>query len=77
MCQLHRSRNEKGETNILGVGFWGLLGLIFITLKLTKVIDWSWLWVLSPFWAPFGVFIVLLLLTLICGVKVSFFGSKK
>ncbi len=30
----------------------GILGLIFITLKLTGVIGWSWWWVLSPFWMP-------------------------
>ena len=28
----------------------GILGLIFITLKLCHVIDWSWWWVLAPFW---------------------------
>lgn len=32
------------------IGLPGLLGLIFIVLKLCKVIDWSWVWVLSPFW---------------------------
>ena len=32
------------------IGFPGLLTLIFITLKLTDYIDWSWWWVLSPFW---------------------------
>lgn len=32
----------------LGIG--GILGLIFVTLKLCNVIDWSWFWVLSPFW---------------------------
>ena len=32
----------------------GILGLIFITLKLTETITWSWLWVLSPFWIPIG-----------------------
>ena len=35
-----------------GVGFLGLLTLIFITLKLTDNIDWSWWWVLSPLWIP-------------------------
>lgn len=30
----------------------GILGLIFITLKLTGYIAWSWLWVLAPFWIP-------------------------
>ena len=33
-----------------GIGFPGLLTLIFITLKLTGFINWSWLWVLSPIW---------------------------
>lgn len=33
-----------------GIGFSGLLTIVFITLKLTGVIDWSWWWVLSPIW---------------------------
>lgn len=33
-----------------GIGFFGLLGIVFIVLKLTHVIDWSWLWVLAPIW---------------------------
>mgnify|MGYP006889047577 FL=1 len=32
------------------IGFLGLLTLVFIVLKLTQYIDWSWLWVLSPLW---------------------------
>jgi hypothetical protein len=27
-----------------------VLGVVFVTLKLTGVIAWSWLWVLAPFW---------------------------
>ncbi len=37
-----------------GIGFGGLLAILFIGLKLGKVIDWSWLWVLSPIWIPFA-----------------------
>lgn len=33
-----------------GIGFTGLLQVAFIVLKLCKVIDWSWWWVLSPTW---------------------------
>ncbi len=33
-------------------GFPSLLTLLFIALKLTHHIDWSWLWILSPFWIP-------------------------
>lgn len=35
-----------------GIGFFGLLTIVFITLKLTSVIDWSWWWVLAPLWVP-------------------------
>lgn len=33
-----------------GIGFAGLLTIVFITLKLIGKIDWSWWWVLSPLW---------------------------
>ena len=33
-----------------GIGFGGVLTLIFITLKLLGHIDWSWVWVLCPLW---------------------------
>ena len=33
-----------------GVSFSSLLTIVFIVLKLTDVIDWSWVWVLSPSW---------------------------
>ena len=36
-------------------GFLGLLTLIFITLKLTGYIAWSWVWVLSPLWLGFAI----------------------
>lgn len=35
-----------------GNGGFTLLLLLFIALKLTGVITWSWWWVLSPFWIP-------------------------
>lgn len=31
-----------------GIGFFGLLTVAFIVLKLIGVIKWSWFWVLSP-----------------------------
>ena len=33
-----------------GIGVLGLLGVVFVALKLTGVIDWSWWWVTLPFW---------------------------
>lgn len=34
------------------IGFAGLLLILFIAFKLAKIIDWPWIWVLSPFWIP-------------------------
>ena len=44
-----------------GIGFCGLLAIVFIVLKLTNVIAWSWLWVLSPLWIPFAIGFILLI----------------
>jgi hypothetical protein len=42
---------SKGSSSSSGgIGFVGLLTIAFVVLKLCKVIDWSWWWVLSPVW---------------------------
>lgn len=53
---------SNNSTNGGGIGFCGLLTIVFIVLKLTNYIDWSWWWVLSPLWISvgFAIFIVLL-----------------
>lgn len=38
-----------------GIGFAGLLTIVFIVLKLTGYIAWSWWWVLSPIWISISV----------------------
>lgn len=38
--------------------FLWLLGLVFVVLKLTNVIDWSWWWVTCPFWVELALLIV-------------------
>ena len=43
-----------------GIGFTGLLTVLFVGLKLTNVIAWSWLWVLSPIWISFLLFALIL-----------------
>ncbi len=40
-----------------GIGFSGALTILFIGLKLGKVIDWSWWWVLSPIWIPVAAYL--------------------
>lgn len=47
------------------MSFTGLLGLLFIGLKLGGIITWSWWWVLAPLWVPMlAVLIVALLVTI-------------
>ena len=50
----------------VNVRFYGLvsslLGVAFIVLKLTHVIDWKWIWVLAPFWGWIALLIVLVIL---------------
>ena len=43
-----------------GIGFVGLLQITFIILKLCKVINWSWLWVLAPTWISFGLIAIII-----------------
>jgi hypothetical protein len=51
----------------ISIGFTGLLTLLFIALKLTNVITWSWWWVLSPIWIPFAIMFVLIIVISMLG----------
>lgn len=42
-----------------GIGFTGLLAIVFIALKLGGVIVWSWWWVLAPIWIPWVVVLLI------------------
>lgn len=56
----NQNTNQNG-----GIGFVGLLTILFVALKLTGVIDWSWWWVLSPIWISF---------LCVFGILISAFG---
>jgi hypothetical protein len=49
-----------------GIGFAGLLTILFIGLKLTGNITWSWWWVLSPLWLPITVILAIIGIGLFC-----------
>jgi len=57
------------QSNSGGVGFVGLLTILFIGLKLTGHIDWSWWWVLSPIWIMLSV-ILGIVVVVILGVLI-------
>jgi hypothetical protein len=52
-------------------GILTILFVVFVTLKLTGNIDWSWWWVTSPLWLP----VVILFITII-GVIMFYRGIK-
>ena len=52
---------SNSSSSSSGIGFSGLLTVVFITLKLTGYINWPWVWVLSPMWIPLLIAAVLLL----------------
>ena len=43
-----------------GIGFFGLLTIAFIVLKLVGVIHWKWVWVLSPAWISILIILVII-----------------
>lgn len=56
---------ENNNSAAGGSSLGTVLTLVFVILKLTGVIDWSWWWVLSPIWIPFSlVFVIFLVATL-------------
>ena len=55
---------KKNITIEILPSFLSLLTLLFVALKLTGYITWSWFWVLSPIWMPLYLFVLLLLFVL-------------
>jgi hypothetical protein len=53
--------STKTQRQSGGIGFLGLLTILFIGLKLTNYIDWSWWWVLSPILIPLAIVLAVLL----------------
>lgn len=54
-----------------GIGVLTAVFLTFIMLKLLEVIEWSWVWVLSPAWAPSIILVFLLGLSVLLGPNVD------
>lgn len=55
---------SSSSSSSSGIGFCGLLCIVFIVLKLTGFIDWSWWWITAPVWGGFLLLIIIILLIL-------------
>jgi hypothetical protein len=56
-----------------GIGFFGLLTIVFVTLKLTGFIDWSWWLVLLPLYGSIAFFLIFAVIALV----IAFFVAKQ
>lgn len=60
---------NKDNSTSKGIGFVGLLQIVFIVLKLCGVIDWKWVWVLAPAWIDIGLAVIILIVFAIIEVR--------
>ena len=62
---------EKQQSSS-GIGLGTVLFIVFLVLKLTNVIDWSWLWVTAPLWIPLllviGVFVLIVFIAFVAKI---------
>lgn len=75
----NNTRNNE-ETKVVSGGGCGLstvLGIIFIVLKLTGVISWSWVWVLAPFWIPLALVAFIVVIIIVVAIIRFVFNKVK
>lgn len=61
--------SENSSSSSSGIGFYGLLQIAFIVLKLCNVIQWSWWDVLMPTWVVLVIVIIVLAIGIIVAIK--------
>ena len=69
-------KNSATSTNC-GIGVCGLLGVVFIVLKLVGTISWSWVWVLSPIWIPMAMVFAILLIVVVAAIVMVAVENKR
>lgn len=62
---------EKETEQSGGICVLGLLGVVFVTLKLCGVINWSWWWVTAPFWGVLAIVIVLVIASVLVSAAIN------
>lgn len=60
--------NAKSTVTVGGTSFLNLLFLVFLVLKLTNVITWSWWWVTAPLWIPVALAVVIFAVIFVCAI---------
>lgn len=68
-------KSDSTNASQSGGGFSGLLTIVFIVLKLTGVIEWSWLWVLAPLWVGLLLVIAIVIIAVMVLIIAEFMQS--
>jgi hypothetical protein len=68
---------SNNEVKSKGMGIGTILFLIFMTLKLTGDIDWSWWWVTAPLWIPLVGFLAFAGIAVVIAIIVAYIGYKR
>ena len=69
--------SDKTSSASGGIGLSWVLFLIFLVLKLTHAIDWSWWWITAPLWGSACLFVLIFLIVVLVGfIGVTFFGWR-
>lgn len=71
------NRDVPQRTTVVTMGFPSWLTLLFIGLKLTGYIDWSWLWVGSPIWIALLADCVVILCAIVVLIVVQMCDKRK
>ena len=58
-----------------GIGFTGILFIVFLILKLTDAIDWSWWWVTAPLWGGLAIVLAIFAVVAVVGLTATGIGS--
>lgn len=59
-------RRNSYNSGSSGLGTGSVIQIVFLVLKLTHLIDWSWVWVLSPTWISL---IIVVIILVVCELK--------
>jgi len=57
--------NNNNNKHAVGLDVGTILTIVFVVLKLCGVINWAWIWVLSPLWISAAITIVLIILLIV------------
>lgn len=68
--------NNNTTTVVRGTSLSTLLTVLFVALKLTGVISWSWWWVVSPIWISWGLLVVVFIVLFIAAVVYKLYTKR-